>query len=115
MRVGQRAKHDMTGRFFICSLVNDVISNWPIQQLLIDEENISCPSFIYFLNTNAFGVQETWHKWSYGLQDLRGLTPMKSIFSTYWTEDTFYFLKDDKTGLMLGNDNNRKVVLFVII
>jgi len=26
---------------------------------------------------------------------------MKSIFSTYWMEDTFYFLKDNENGLML--------------
>ena len=101
MRVRQHAKHNMTGKFYICSLVNDVISNSPMQQLLVDEENKSCPSLLYFLNTNGFSVQETWHKWNCGLHVPRGHTPMKSIFSTWRMDDTFNFLKDDKNGLML--------------
>jgi len=93
MRIRQQTKHNVTGKFFICSLVNTVICNGPIQQLLVDEENISCPLFIYFLNTNVFSVQETWHKWSCSLQALAVLTPMKRMFSTYWMEDTFNPLK----------------------
>jgi hypothetical protein len=101
IRVSQYAMHNVTGKFFISSFVNDAISNWQLWQWVVDEENISWPSFIHFLNTNVFSVQETCHKWSCGLQDLVVLTPIKSIFSTYWMEDTFYFLRYDKNGLML--------------
>jgi len=102
-------------RFFNCSLVNDVFSNWPIQQLLVDEENISCPSFMYFLNTNAFGAQETWHKWSCGLQALRGLTPMKSIFSTYLTENILFLKRRHEWTHAAIMTVTERYILFVII